>query len=159
MLTLDVAGHAIGDEIALKPGTPLRVEGSARSHVPMDRVELIVNGQVVASAPATNGGRDASIEHVLRTDESCWIALRATGPTHELVLHPEGVFAHTSPIYVTVGGAPVARADDAAYFVDWIDRLIATTEEKARFPSDAERERVVAIFRSGQDYYRAIAGG
>jgi hypothetical protein len=157
MLTLDVAGHPIGDEIKVDPGTSLRVEGSARSGVPMDQVELIVNGEIVTMARATGDGREARISHDLRVDRSCWVALRATGAVHEMVLHPEGVFAHTSPIYVTVGGAPVARPDDAAYFVEWIDRLIAVTEERARFPSDAERARVVAIFRSGQDVYRAIA--
>ena len=85
------------------------------------------------------------------------MALRASGGVHELVLHPEGVFAHTSPVYVIVDGAPVTKPDDATYFVEWIDRLIAVTEERARFPSSAERDHVVATFRSGQAYYRAIA--
>ena len=75
---------------------------------------------------------------------------------HELVLDSDGAFAHTSPIYVTVAGAPVASRDDAAYFVDWIERLIAVTEAKARFPSEADRDRVIAQFREGQAYYRAL---
>jgi hypothetical protein len=158
MLTLDVAGRAIGDELLAEAGASLRIEGAARSWVPMDQIELIVNGEVVATAAATAGGREAKLSHELRVYESCWAALRATGGIHEMVLHPEGVFAHTSPVYISVGGAPLARPDDAAYFVEWIERLIAVTEERARFPSDAERDRVIAIFRSGEDYYRAIAG-
>ncbi len=159
MLALDVTGHGIGADVAVDGATSLRVEGSALSAVPIERVELIVNGEVVATARAANDGRDARISHDLRVDESCWIAMRAIGGVHEMVLHPEGLFAHTSPVYVTVGGARIARPDDAAYFVEWIDRLIAVTEERARFPSDVERERVIAVFRSGQDFFRTIADG
>ena len=84
------------------------------------------------------------------------VALRCRGPRDERVLDPEGAFAHTSPVYVDAGG-PLDVATDAAYFVDWIERLIAVTEERARFPSAAERERVLALFREGQAYYRGIA--
>ena len=103
----------------------------------------------------------ATIGRASRTEQFqfkfCLLALRASGGVHESVLHPEGVFAHTSPVYVIVGGAPIARPHDAAYFVEWIDRLIAVTEERARFPSSAECDHVIATFRSGQAYYRAIA--
>jgi hypothetical protein len=158
MLTLDVGGRRVGDEIGAEAGASLRVECSAKSAVPIDQIELLVNGEAVASARAGVGGREASLSHTLRVDESCWVALRASGGVHELVLHPEGAFAHTSPVYVTVAGAPVARAGDAAYFVEWIDRLIAMTEDRARFPSAAERDRVIATFRSGQAFFRRIAG-
>jgi hypothetical protein len=59
---------------------------------------------------------------------------------------------------VNVAGGPVASPSDAAYFVDWIDRLVAVTEEHARFPSAAERDEVIALFRQGQAYYRERAG-
>jgi hypothetical protein len=69
------------------------------------------------------------------------------------------VFAHTSPVYVAVDGAPVQSRDDAAYFVEWIDRLIDMAARTNRYASDADRDAVAAIFRRGQEYYRAIAGG
>lgn len=158
-LSLDVAGHGIGEEIAVERGRVLRVQGAARSSVPIDRIELVVNGEVVAFAEANDSGRRASLTHDLRVDESCWLALRATGGKHELVLDPDGAFAHTSPVYVTVGGASIAGRDDGAYFVEWIERLIAVTEARARFPSDAARDGVIALFRRGQMYYRALADG
>jgi hypothetical protein len=155
MLRFTVDGHEAGNEISAKPGAVLRVEGSATSAVAVEQLELIVNGEVVASAGAANGR--ASIAHDLRVSESCWVALRCRGPRDERVLDPEGAFAHTSPIYVDAGG-PVRREDAAAYFVEWIERLIAVTEERARFPSADERERVVALFREGQAYYRTASG-
>ncbi|MEX2247260.1 MAG: CehA/McbA family metallohydrolase [Dehalococcoidia bacterium] len=157
MLSLDVEGHMVGDQIGAQAGQVLRVEGAATSSVPIDRLELIVNGGVVASAEADNGGRRASISHDLRLGGSCWIALRCSGAKDELVLDPDGAFAHTSPVYVAVAGARLALREDAAYFVEWIERLVATTESRARFPSDAAREAVIAVFREGQAYYRTLA--
>ncbi len=156
MISLDVAGRGIGDEIAAEPGDVLRIEAEAGSAVPIERIELTVNGEVVASAAADGHGRHAALSHDLRIDESCWIAIRVSGPKHELVLDVDGAFAHTSAVYVTVGGAPIAKRDDAAYFVEWIERLIAVTIERARFPSETERDAVVALFREGQAYYRAL---
>ena len=159
--------YAIGDEIAAAAGDLVRVSAEAGSYVPMQRIELMVNGDVVATADAGRGGQHALLEHTITITESCWIALRATGPAHDLVLdpegsvpgEPEGVFAHTSPIYVSVGGAPVADRDSAAYFVDWIERLIAMSASAGRYPSESERDDVAALFRRGQAYYRAIVDG
>ncbi len=155
MLRLEVNGHAIGDEIAMRPGDVLRIEAEAGSQAPMDRIELIVNGVVAATAAAADGGRHASLSHELTATTSSWIALRARGPGHPLVLDAE-LFAHTSPIYVSVPDAPIPCATDAAYFIAWIDRLIALVESRGRFPSDAERDEMVALFRKGQANYRSL---
>lgn len=155
MLSLQVNGQQIGDEIQARPGDNLRIEAEAGSHVPMDRIELIVNGAVVATADATDGGRHAALSHQMTVAESCWIALRAQGPGHPLVLDA-ALFAHTSPIYVAVPGAPIPSAADAAYFLDWIDRLIILVETKGRFPSDEDRDGVIALFKKGRSHYESL---
>ncbi len=160
----DDAVYTIGDEIVAAVGDLVRVTAEAGSHVPMQRIDLIVNGAVVASEPAGRGGDHALLHHTITITESCWLAVRVTGAPHNLVLdpegniagQPEGVFAHTSPIYITVGTATLGVRDSAAYFVDWIDRLIAMSAEAGRYPSEVERDQVVALFRRGQEYYRAI---
>lgn len=156
MISLDVAGHGIGDEISAAEGDVLRIECGAAARAPIDRLELIVNGEVVATA--ADGEHRASLTHDLKIGRSCWVAARVSGPVHELVLDRDGAFAHTSPVYVSVDGAPVATVEDATYFVEWIDRLIAVAAEKGVYPSSGERDRVAAIFREGQAYYRRIAG-
>jgi hypothetical protein len=156
MLRFTVDRQEAGSEISAEPGAVLRVEGAVTSAVPVEQMELVVNGAVVESVEVNREA--ASVSHDLRIEGSCWVALRCRGPRDERVLDPEGAFAHTSPVYVNAGG-PVRHASDSAYFVEWIERLIAVTEARARFPSAAERERVVALFREGQAYYRAIAGG
>lgn len=156
MLSLEVNGRGIGDEIDAQPGDVLRIDAEAGSAVPIDHIELIVNGEVAASATSDGDGRHAALSSELRVDGSCWIAVRVSGPKHEMVLDPDGAFAHTSSVYVSVAGTPVAKRADAAYFVEWIERLIAMTAAQARFASDAERDAVIAQFREGQAYYRAL---
>jgi hypothetical protein len=157
MLSLAVDGHGAGAELRPSAASTLEVRGEARSHVPLDRLELIVNGEVVATSPPDGSGRRASLDFVLRADESCWVALRALGPANHVVLGGDA-FAHTSPVYVTLANRRVERAEDAAYFVEWIDRLIAMCEEHGRYASDADREAVTALFRRAQEYYKRIVG-
>jgi hypothetical protein len=155
MLSLEVNGAQVGDDIAARFGDVLRIEAEAGSHVPMERMELVVNGAVVASAEATDEGRHAAVTHDLAVSGTCWIAARVTGPAHPLVLN-DSLFAHTSPVYVTVPGAPIPCAEDAAYFVEWIDRLVSLVETRGRFPSAVERRDMVALFRKAQAHYRDL---
>ncbi len=156
MISLSVNDAAIGDTIDAHDGDTLRIEAEAGSQAPIERIEIVVNGEIVASTPADADGRHATITHEIAASESGWIAARVIGPKHALVLDPDGAFAHTSPIYVTIDGAPIAASEDAAFFVEWIDRLIEMYARVGHVPSDAERDAVIAIFREGQAYYRRI---
>jgi hypothetical protein len=88
--------------------------------------------------------------------DGCWVALRARGAAHPSVLGRE-VFAHTSPVYVIVDGRGAASADDAAYFVEWIDRFIELAVREGRYPSDEARDAVLATFAEGRAWYEAMA--
>jgi hypothetical protein len=132
----------------------VRIEAEAGALTPMDRIELLLDGEVVESVSAPEGVRHASLAYEFQAGKSCWFALRVQGPKDPWVID-DAVFAHTSPVCVTVDGAPRRSAEDAAYFVEWIERLIAMTLLKGRFASDAERDAVIAEFRAGQAYYRA----
>jgi hypothetical protein len=155
MLRFSVDGEGIGAALERMPGNEVVIEGEARSYVPIERLELVVNGDVVALGEVKEHGKRASLRHAFRTDSSCWIALRALGPTGPDVLGGE-LFAHTSPVYVTVEGAKVERRGDAAYFVEWINRLIAMCDEHGRYVSEAGREQVTQLFRRAQEHYRNI---
>jgi hypothetical protein len=157
MLALEVthsgAVHTLGDEIAARPGDIVRVEAEAGSIVPMTAMELLINGQVVESATSADGVRRASLAYEFPAVSSCWIALRVTGPKDDRVMD-DYVFAHTSPVYVTVDAAPRRSPDDADYFVEWIDRFVAQVETRGVFESPSDRDALLAEFRAGQAYYR-----
>jgi hypothetical protein len=152
----DAAVYTLGDEVHARSGDTIHVVASARSRARMDRVELLVDGEVVQSVVSPEGVTEASIEGELRVERSCWLALRATGPSDPAVVD-DACFAHTSPIYVTVDGRSRRNVADAAYFVEWIERLIDMTEREGRFPGDAARDEVLARFREGRAFFRALA--
>jgi hypothetical protein len=160
-----VPPYAIGDDVAALAGDVLRIEAAAGSAAPMDRIEIIVNGVVVASTAASDGGVSAAVTHDLTVAGPCWIAARVLGPKSRLVLDPGesnaappgDVYAHTSPVYVSIAGARQTSPEAAEYFVDWIERLVAQVERHGRYPSESERAGVITLFRQAQDWYRAMA--
>lgn len=118
---------------------------------------MALNGQVAATSNADEGGRRAHLSERITVNESSWLAFRALGPPGRLVLGGD-LFAHTSPVYVSIADRPQGSAQDGAYFVSWIDRLIEMAIERGSYASDADRDRVVALFRSGQEHFRRFAG-
>jgi hypothetical protein len=61
----------------------------------------------------------------------------------------------TSPVYVTVGGKPLRSAEDADYFLAWIDRVREEVEQHGGWNTPAEREQVLAtIARARAEYQR-----
>lgn len=98
MLTLQVEEAGIGDEVTVTPGATVTVHATAAQSPdlgPIERLELVVHGQVVATA---DGGPDGSaeLEHPLTVERGCWVATRATGG--------RGTFAHTAPVYLPIDG-------------------------------------------------------
>jgi len=156
MLRLEVAGREPGDRIAVHAGDVLHIEAEAGAAAAMDSLELIVNGDVAARSGPEGGARRIALGHELTVRGSCWIALRARGPAGPPVLGGE-MFGHTSAVYVDVDGAPCASAADAAYFVEWIDRLIDLATREGRFASDGDREALLATFREGRAFYEPMA--
>ena len=154
VMTLDVDGKEPGDEIRLKSAGEVAVKASVMTQTPLDRVELIVNGRPVHSEPV--GGK-TSMEFQIRVPlrESSWIALRALGPRHRLILNDTMAFAHTSPVYVTVGARPVRVADDVRFYREWVEKLIARTEKSSRFATPERRKEVVALFQKALAWNQA----
>jgi len=137
LVTLSVDGVEPGDTLELSgPGT-VSIHAAARSIFPLQTLEVVRNGEVVARAEA-NGGRQAEINEELQIGANSWIACRAFGVDYHLDDWGRRVFAHTSPVYVACCG-------------DWtmIDpegiRYIRTLVEGAR-----EYVRKTAVLRSNQ---------
>jgi hypothetical protein len=154
VMTLEVNGKAPGDEIRLESVGEVAVRASVATQTPLDRVELIVNGSPVHSEPA-DGKTAMEFQARVPLRESSWIALRALGPRHRLILNDTMAFAHTSPVYVTVGGRPVRVADDVRFYREWVERLIARTEKSPRFATAERRKEVLALFQKALAWYRA----
>ncbi|HTF42947.1 MAG TPA: hypothetical protein VK641_03560, partial [Terriglobales bacterium] len=62
-------------------------------------------------------------------------------------------YATTSPIYVSVDGSHPGSAEDAAYFVAWIDRLSAAAKSNQDWNNDAEKTSVLTMLDSARKIY------
>jgi hypothetical protein len=153
-----VNGHEAGDELAFDSGArqKVRVKATVRMRVPLDTVEIVVNGTPVITRPAV-GKNEVVIDEMIPLNGSAWIAARAVGPWSRLILNDIQAFAHSSPVYVKFGGKLFESPDDARFYVDWIERLITQTINKGRFTSPEHKQEVVDLFRKAQDVYRRIA--
>ncbi|NIQ99339.1 MAG: hypothetical protein GTN78_03950, partial [Gemmatimonadales bacterium] len=121
LMSLTVDGREMGEEIRMSgPGT-LEVEARADCIWPLHLLEVVVNGQVVASSRSKEGARALSLREHIKIDGSCWIAARASSSIRMLHCWPAHVGAHTSPVYVMVGGREMFSPSDATYMMTLID--------------------------------------
>lgn len=155
ILTLTVNGKAPGDEIQSSGPVEVQIRAQVASQVPLDRVEIIVNGK---AAHGVAGGESVDFTHTLNVRESSWIALRALGPRHRLVINDTQAYAHSSPVYVTIAGQPVRIAEDIRFYREWVEKLIARTEKTERFASPERRAEILALFGKALAWYRRAEG-
>ena len=108
LLELTVDGRTLGEELHVEPGARLEVTAEASLNPDLDRLdrlELVVHGEVVATEPA--GGRDrVRLRATLTAQRSLWLAVRAFG---ERQAERNSTVAHSAPIYVIVEGRPFYR--------------------------------------------------
>ena len=156
LLEFSLDGKGPGDDLRLAAGPhTLQARVSLRSIVPIDRLEIIGNGRVVADLPLSGDRTTATVTQAVPVTASGWYVLRAYAahPEHPVLdIYP---FGTTSPIYVTVGNGRVGSADDAAYFLAWIDRLEKAAREHRGWNTEAEKAAVLGDFNRARDFYLA----
>ncbi len=160
LLSFGIDGREPGDEIALPVGRrQLRANVEVKSYVPIDRVEIVRNGAVVATVPIASDGHSATAELPLDVSESGWYVLRAWSAAPRYPVLDSHPFASTSPIYVAVDGRPVRSREDAAYFIAWIDRVAASAAAHPDWNSPAERVAVLARIAEARAIFEQRAKG
>jgi hypothetical protein len=154
LLDFTLGGKQLGDELRLPSGgQELIARVNLRSMVPVDHLEIIGNGEIVAEVPLA--GNRTSVSTTLRIPvlASGWYLLRASGdrPAYPILdAHP---YATTSPIYITAGGTPVRSPADAAYFIAWIDRLQTAVQANRDWNSEAEKSQVLETLRRAREEF------
>jgi hypothetical protein len=150
--TLD--GRELGDELRLPAGGgELTARVSLRSMVPVNHLEIVGNGKVVAEIPLVGNGTAVSTTRRIPVQKSGWYLLRAKGdrPVYPILdVYP---YATTSPIYVTVGGTKVRSPVDAEYFIAWIDRLRSGVETSRDWNSPGEKSEVLTTLQRAREVY------
>jgi TolB protein len=159
LLRFELGGSPIGGLVTLPAGRRLSARVWLRSLVPLDHLEIIGNGGVVAAIPL-HGERTAADTTVsLDVSGSGWYVLRAYADRAEepvLDIYP---FASTSPIYVTVADRPVRSRADADYFLRWLDRLEAAVSGYDGWNTTQERRLILDHIRAARTVFQERAGG
>jgi len=147
-LELIAGSHKIGDTIVAVAGDEIRVQGRAFGRNDFQRVELIHNGEVVHSVAAKKEGSHstASLDHTLKVAGPGWFALRIPDSAGKNELS-QPLFAHTSPIYVEVGGRRLFRPEVARGMLAEMKDSLKVIESKATFADDEERQAVLGVYR------------
>jgi len=158
LLEFSLAGRAMGDEIRLPTGEHrLTAHVGLRSNVPIDHLEIIGNGKVVATI-ALRGDRTAARDSVsIPVTTSGWYVLRAYADHATLPVLDLYPFGSTSPIYVRVGATPARSPEDAAFFVRWIGRLDAAARASMAWNTPAERDAVLRTLAAARAVFEERA--
>lgn len=173
-----VDGQEPGETIQLKPNQTVQITAEVWSQVPIDRLEIIANGEMIAETSLASGERHATLNIEYTPKESTWIAARAYqfnmqntrsgvsfterrdaggGPTqlnnYFGTLRPETAFAHTSPTYLLSDNHPIRSQEDATYFVKYLENAMEWLDASGSFPSEEAKQEVLAAFEEGKQAF------
>ncbi|MEJ2600489.1 MAG: CehA/McbA family metallohydrolase [Anaerolineales bacterium] len=105
LLWFTVDGHPIGDTLHVPGGGSVEVSVQARSIFPLHTLQIVQEGRVVAETSDIGGSRTLELHERLPIQADTWLAARCAGPQYTALPHFDrrnrGIFAHTSPIYIS----------------------------------------------------------
>ncbi len=157
LLRFSLGGQGIGGEVRLEKKQEVKFSAAMNSIVPMDHLQIVCNGKVARELALDSNHTSAHVDGSIALEASGWCVLRAFSDKAEYPILDLYPYATTSPVYVSVGGAPVRNAADAAYFVAWVDRLIAAARSNTSWNTEAEKESVLAMLQEARGKYAKMA--
>jgi hypothetical protein len=159
LVELTVNGMIPGEEVRLPAaGGSVEVQGRIRSITPLEKVWLVLDGDVVEEIPLEGDKKSVDFKKSLRITGSGWCHLRAEGNRADR--HPLDVSyaqAFTNPIWLTVGSQPVRSLAAAEYGIQWIDTLQSMAKDWPGWRSQKEMDHVFAQFEEARRIYRGFA--
>ena len=175
LLEFHAGKHEVGDTIRLSQPAKLSLSGRAMGRQNFERLELIDNGRVVQSFTnhPIGGHFEAVLDFTLPVNKPGWVALRVPGGSLDsngaVVVPPatpvrgsgeaknemgEPLFAHTSPIYIELGGKKVFKKEAAEALVADMETALKTIPAKGKFTDNRQLDDVLKIYRDGIETLR-----
>ena len=156
LIDLTVDGHTMGEEIRLSGGRgTVEVKAVAESAWPIHRLEIVKNGEIVASTARKDGTKKLTINTRIKIDGSSWIAARCGSTMTGHHCWPIFLAAHTSPVYIVVPRTDLFSPSDATYMLTLIDGGLTYLDTlSVRYDEKRHRE-MKAIYKSAHDALHA----
>jgi len=164
LLELNCGERGIGDVIAIDKPQKLKFSGQGLAQNDFGKLQILHNGKVVkeTSSKAENGHFRAELEWEWNVNSPSWIALRvqsghatipANAPTRPRAkgvnVFGQGLFAHTSPIYVDYSGKRVFHKETAQKLVKEMESDLDEILKKSNFAGDPEKMEVLRVYEEG----------
>ncbi|MEK6258261.1 MAG: CehA/McbA family metallohydrolase [Planctomycetota bacterium] len=150
MLRMQFNGEDAGHIFKTPAGkTSVRVTGTVQSLSTIDRIEILVNGDVVRTVkpPHTtspSGISTGTLDETVVIDGSGWLAVRCFEARSDKRVR----FAHTAPVFVDVPGKPLApKKVEVEHFVERIERELARHKDVLNADALDEYREALAIYR------------
>jgi hypothetical protein len=154
LLSLNVEGQMPGGEIRMGAGGgTVNVRATATSNAPINALQIVLNGKVVAEERSDSGTHYAAINEHLEIDGSGWIAARALSSHKAHHVWPVHFNAHTTPVYVVANRDELFDNPTAQYLITvmeggltWLDTLaIPATPERHAAVRGVFEEAIEAV--------------
>jgi hypothetical protein len=156
LLFLCADGRLPGDEIELGAGGgTVEIQVDAKCYLPIHRLEVVLNGRVVAAREQTEGAREITLREKVRVGGPGWLAARCLstlGPTTNWRFRLD---AHTSPVYLRVSGQEVFSESAASYMLTLIEGCQSWVENLAIRPDPERFERIRKLLQEAHDRMHA----
>jgi hypothetical protein len=156
ILRLTVDGHAPSNDLldlsTPRPTAEVVVEWSGTQ--PVDRVEIIRDGEVAFVEPNADGALAGRLQVDLDVSTAGWVAARAWGSRRTSYAHP--LWAHTSPVYLRATPARPVMQAASNHFVEHVDRAREYIATRARFDTAAQRDRLLQLYADGRAAFERL---
>jgi TolB protein len=182
LLRFSLGGQPIGGEVKLEKPGEVKFTAALRSIVPVDKVEVVCDGEVLWTVfPGTEAAQAGKASPQARVKDSQghpaaisfdvsapipiaksgWCVLRAYSDHAEEPIMDIYPYGTTSPIYVTVAGEKPRSPDDAKFFSKWIERVREDASVHPDYNTPQEREHVLKVLEEAAGVYQRMqeAGG
>lgn len=146
LLDLKVNGLSMGSTLKLDKPDSIKVLASGLGRHDFQKLELIKNGKVIATAKAEQAGVGfrARIAEELKLDGPAWFAVRIDSSTKNEL--DRLLYAHSSPVYVEVAKQGVFDLDAAEGLLAQVEQGREDIKKKGKFSEPAAQAKVLAIY-------------
>ncbi len=151
LLSFQADGRTPGDEIILGAGGgTVEAQANAMSFVPFHRLEIVLNGRVVATREEPMGTHEMMLKEKIRVPGPGWLAARCSSRLGPVTRWEFKVQAHTSPVYLVVPGEELFSPQAAAYMLTLIEGSQTFVENLATRPDPERLARVRKVFEDAR---------
>ncbi|MGA9572780.1 MAG: CehA/McbA family metallohydrolase [Lysobacterales bacterium] len=156
ILNFTLAGKQAGGDLSLPAGEhELEFNGFMQSIVPVDHLEVVVNGKVVKRIEPDGSRRSATFSGQLKLDASSWVLLRAWNDDASADIFDRFPYATTNPVFIEIDGQPLRSSVDADYFISWIDRIYGQLSSNTQYNDENEKQAVLSSIASARSVFES----